>query len=247
MRIISVLVLFFLAGILIIICAGSHEEPDRDSDNKTGLITLTGPSEEVTIGDRISLSGRIDDSLYGSSPSDVVILISAPKGSHADTFILATPASNGTFKYSPLADVGGEWGFEALYTGIYSDKVHVFASPGSEPKKTALTLSGWPTYPQIGDTVSFKGRLTDGEGKGIAEKEIVYQLTSNRPGCMGGCGFDESADWYDAGSVGTDINGEYFFSLPVIEKGKVLVATTYEGDEGYSPSTSRTVKISVNE
>lgn len=64
---------------------------------------------------------------------------------------------------------------------------------------------------------------------------------------MGGCGFEDSADWHDAGSIGTDINGEHSFSLPVIERGVVLIATAYEGDEGYSPSISRTVKITVNE
>ena len=62
----------------------------------------------------------IDKSLIGGAPSDVVILISAPEGSLAETFILSSPDQHGMFFYKLPADVGGMWGFEALYNGVYT-------------------------------------------------------------------------------------------------------------------------------
>ena len=241
--------------LLILICAGvllvphTCAYPDGNMENTlpSDLIQLKEVQDEVIIGDRISLSGQIDRSLFGTQPSDVIILINAPSGSHADSFMLAKPASNGTFRYNQVADVGGDWGFEALYTGIYSEKISVLAVPGNEPKKTALTLTGWPTFPKTGDYVSFKGRLTDSEGKGIPHKDILYRLATSPVGCLGGCAFGGMLDWREAGSVSTDINGEYSFSLPVVESGSVQIEAVFSGDDGYSATSSRVLKITVYE
>jgi len=207
-------------------------------------ISLYGDNNIVEIGDKIYLTGKISPNLFGSYPSSIVILVSAPEGSSADTLMLANPSGNGSFSYTQVADVGGDWEFEALYTGIYSDKISISAVPGDEPKKTTLTLSGWPTFPKVGDEVTFKGRLTDGEGKGLGHKKIVYRLASGMGGCMA-CNFAESNSWRDAGVSRTNNNGDYYFNLEVVEKGTVEVETTYEGDEGYSPSTSRILSITV--
>lgn len=248
MHYISSLIFIICMSFAVIVSAGALVEEDAQKREMAGLVTLSLQSDSVEIGDRMYLSGTIDQSLYGTNPSDVVILISSPKGSRADTFMLARPAGNGTFRYNQVADVGGEWGFEALYSGIYSERVNIYAEPGSEPKRTALTMSGWPTFPKIGEHVSFNGRLTDGEGKGIPNKQIVYRLASSPVSCIAGCGFGESmSTWRDAGSATTDINGDYHFSLTVVEKGSVQVEASYTGEEGYSPSSSRILKITVYE
>ena len=240
----------FIIILLLSICIGYPVYADEINGSYQigpGIIALIAEKDTVEIGDKITLSGKIDSSLFGSSPSDVVILISAPKDSSSDTFMLASPLKNGSFRYNQIADVGGDWEFEALYTGIFSDKVTVLSVPGGENKKTALTLSGWPTFPRVGDDVTFKGRLTDGEGRGLANKKIVYQLAPGQSRCLGGCDFDETIPWKDAGWVYSDSNGDYYFSLPVIEKGSVKVETSYEGDGGFSPSSSRTLSITVYE
>jgi hypothetical protein len=247
MQITSFLILLICALFILMQPACATLEEFKETTNPTALVTLEELTDEVIIGDKITLNGRIDHSLYGTNPSDVVILISAPPGSHADAFMLAKPASNGTFQYNQIADVGGDWGFEALYTGVYSEKVSVQAIPGNEPKKTALTLSGWPTFPKTGDYVTFKGRLTDSEGKGIPNKVITYQLASSPVGCLGGCAFGGMLEWREAGSISTDMNGEYSFGLPVVEKGSVQIESVFAGDDGYSPSSSRTLKITVYE
>lgn len=240
-------VLLVCTGLFCFQSVAALQNPVEKMEQSTGLIILEDLENEVIIGDKISLTGQVDRSLFGTQPSDVVILISAPQGSHADTFMLAKPASNGTFRYNQIADVGGDWGFEALYSGVYSEKVSVMAIPGNEPKKTALTLSGWPTFPKVGDSVSFKGRLSDSEGKGISNKGIVYQIASSPVGCMGGCAFGGMMEWREAGSTMTDINGEYSFVLPVVETGTVEIQALFSGDDGYSSTSSRILKITVYE
>lgn len=247
MQIISFLIILVCAGIVLIPTACAFQDTNEENNKLNNLVILKELQDEVIIGDKITLTGQIDNSLYGTSPSDVVILISAPPGSHTDSFMLARPASNGTFRYNQIADVGGDWGFEALYTGVYSEKVSVFAAPGDEPKKTAITISGWPTFPKTGEFVSFKGRLTDSAGKGIPNKAITYQLASSPVGCLGGCAFGGTLEWREAGTVMTDIDGEYSFGLPVVEKGSVQIETVFPGDDGYSAASSRTLKITVYE
>ncbi|MDD3574127.1 MAG: hypothetical protein PHD71_03730 [Methanospirillum sp.] len=247
MNIYYFLIVLVCGGFLLVPGAIAYHDENRDNSLPSDLVMLRTLLDEVIIGDKISLTGQIDQTLFGTQPSDVIILISAPKGSHTDTFMLAKPASNGTFRYNQIADVGGEWNFEALYNGIYSEKVYIPVVPGDEPKKTALTMSGWPTFPKIGDHVSFKGRLTDSEGKGIAFKEVDYRLASSPVGCLGGCAFGGMLEWRNAGSVTTDINGEYFFSLPVVESGSVQIEALFSGDEGYSSTSSRVLKITVYE
>lgn len=247
MQITSFLLILVCAGVILVPHTCAYPDENMEKNLPSDLIQLKELQDEVIIGDRISLSGQVDRSLFGTQPSDVIILITAPSGSHADTFMLAKPASNGTFRYNQVADVGGDWGFEALYTGIYSEKVSVLAVPGNEPKKTAMTLSGWPTFPKTGDYVSFKGRLTDSEGKGIPQKDILYRLASSPVGCLGGCAFGGMLEWREAGSVSTDINGEYSFSLPVVESGSVQIEAVFSGDDGYSATSSRVLKITVYE
>ncbi|HOJ95932.1 MAG TPA: Ig-like domain-containing protein [Methanospirillum sp.] len=247
MHIRSFLIILVWIGLFLIPHGYAYQDETRENTQPSDLIQLKELQDEVIIGDKITLTGQIDRSLFGTQPSDVIILIYAPTGSHADTFMLAKPAPNGSFRYNQIADVGGDWGFEALYTGIYSEKVSVLAVPGNEPKKTALTLSGWPTFPKIGDYVSFKGRLTDSEGKGIPQKEIIYRLASSPVGCLGGCAFGGITEWREAGSVSTDTNGEYSFSLPVVESGSVQIEAVFSGDDGYSAASSNTLKITVYE
>lgn len=234
-------------GFLLLPHVSAYQDDSPDNSIPSDLVILQTPLDEVIIGDKVYLSGQVDRSLFGTQPSDVIILISAPKGSHTDTFMLAKPVSNGSFRYNQVADVGGDWSFEALYNGIYSEKVYISVVPGDEPKKTALTMSGWPTFPKIGDYVSFKGRLTDSEGKGISFKEITYRLASSPVGCLGGCAFGGMLEWRDAGSVTTDINGEYSFSLPVVESGSVQIEAFFPGDEGYSMTSSKALKLTVYE
>jgi len=247
MQITSFLFILVCACIILISHTCAYQVENMENTHPSDLIQLKELQDEVIIGDKITLTGQIDRSLFGTQPSDVIILITAPSGSHADTFMLAKPTSNGTFRYNQIADVGGDWGFEALYTGIYSEKVSVLAVPGNEPKKTALTLSGWPTFPKTGDYVTFKGRLTDSEGKGIPHKEILYKLASSPVGCLGGCAFGGMLEWREAGSVTTDLSGEYSFSLPVVERGTVQIEAVFSGDEGYSATSSRVLKITVYE
>ncbi len=228
-------------------CVSALPDVSDQRNLPSDLIQLEKQQDEVIIGDHITLTGQIDRSLYGTQPSDVIILISAPPGSHANTFMLAKPAPNGTFRYVQIADVGGEWGFEALYSGIYSKKVSVLAIPGDEPKKTALTMSGWPTFPKVGESVTFKGRLTDGEGKGIPHKPIIYRIASSPVGCLGGCAFGGLTEWREAGRVSTDITGEYEFTLTVVETGSVQIEAVFPGDDGYTPSSSQVLKITVYE
>ncbi|NLV25679.1 MAG: hypothetical protein GXY48_00690 [Methanomicrobiales archaeon] len=223
------------------------DEVRQEDEKQNNLVTLMEEMNEVIIGDNISLTGKINSSLYGTSPSDVIILISAPAGSHADSFNLAKTSHNGSFQYNQVADIGGDWNFEALYTGMYSNRVSVAAVPGDEPKKTALTLSGWPTFPKVGDLVTFKGRLSDSEGKGIGLKPVTYRLASSPIGCIGGCAFGGYLEWRDAGTTTTDMSGEYSFTLPVVESGSVQIETIFPGDDGYSSSNSRILKITVYE
>ena len=247
MHIILSLILIICLSLAVMVSAGALVEEGVQQEEMSGLVTLSLQSDSVEIGDRMNITGTIDQSLYGTNPSDVVILISSPKGSRADTFMLARPAGNGTFRYNQVADVGGEWGFEALYSGIYSERVNIYAEPGSEPKRTALTLAGWPTFPKIGEHVSFNGRLTDAEGRGIPNNQVIYRISSSAVGCIAGCGFGESSSaWRDAGTATTDIKGDYYFSLTVVEKGSVQVEASYPGEEGYGPSSSRILKMTVN-
>lgn len=240
------IIILILTGLLSVpVISATYQEGYEGTS--IDLVSLSELDDEVIIGDKILLNGKIDPSLFGTRPSDVVVLISAPTGSHASSFMLAKPALNGTFGYKQVADVGGDWTFEALYSGIYSNKIAISAIPGNEPKKTALTLSGWPTYPRVGDRVSFKGRLTDSEGKGIPFKPVNYRLASSPVGCIGGCAFGGYMEWRDAGTVNTDLSGEYSFSLPVVETGGVQIETVFPGDETYSMTSSRTLKIVVNE
>lgn len=222
-----------------------REKDIEQAHHGNGLVVIDSESNNIKIGDEIQLKGTIDKSLINGAPSDAVILVSAPDGSLADTFVLSSPDKQGAFEYNLPADVGGNWGFEALYTGIYSPKIEVEVVPSAEPGKTTLTLSGWPSYPRVGDEVTFKGRLTDSSGKGVPNREIGYQFASSRQGCVAGCHDSELSDWYQAGTEQTDMGGAYRFSLPVVEEGGVNVRVLFDGDDQYSSSESRVIGITA--
>jgi len=227
------------------IAATGDEEPEEKLLER---VFIQADSDHAEIGDEIHLSGMIDRSLISSSMSDVVILISSPEGSLADTFILSSPDSDGEYEYFIPADVGGIWGFEALYTGVYSPKIEVEVVPAAEPGKTALTFSGWPAYPRVGEEVYFKGRLTDSSGKGIPNREIVYEYTPSTRGCITGCrSIDlDPEEWIAGGKEKTDLSGAYSFSLPVVEQGGVSIRVRFAGDDQYMGCESRVLGISAS-
>ncbi|HWQ66781.1 MAG TPA: hypothetical protein VN372_07910 [Methanospirillum sp.] len=239
--------LLIATGLLVSAGAAGEITSPKQTTLNTGspLVEIKADSDYVEIGDEIHLIGMLDPTLITASRSDAVILISAPEGSLADTFVLSPPNRDGLFKYGLTADVGGRWGFEALYTGIYSGRIEVEAIPSAEAKTTTLTLSGWPAYPKVGEDVSFRGRLTDSTGKGIANREIVYEFATTPIGCIAGCGLPDMVEYRPGGSERTDIGGEYSFILPVIQEGGVKVRTAYAGDEQYTTAESREISITA--
>lgn len=214
------------------------------AESSSYLVNIISDTDSVEIGDEIHLSGKIDRSLLFGGRSDTIILISAPEGSLADTFVLSSPDITGSFDYHLPADVGGIWGFEALYTGIYSQKLQVEAIPSDELHKTTLTLTGWPVYPQVGERVSFKGRLSDASGKGISNCQVNYELTRSQDGCLTDC-MSPHTEWASAGYESTDLSGEFRFTLPIEDEGWVLVRTVFSGDQQYSGSISREIAINA--
>ncbi|PKL60304.1 MAG: hypothetical protein CVV33_03370 [Methanomicrobiales archaeon HGW-Methanomicrobiales-4] len=244
-------ILILLTSIGLLVIAG-HAEDIRIGGNepvKSGseFGNFNSDCDSVEIGDTIHLVGKIDRSLILGSPSDTVILISAPDGSYTDTFVLSSPDLNGAFEYYLPADVLGTWGFEALYGGINSPKVEVETVPSTESGKTTLTLSGWPVYPRIGEEVLFKGRLTDSSGKGISARNISFESASFPQGCDEICISSDPSVWVLSGSVKTNQAGEYGFSLPVIEEGGIHIRVIFHGDDQYSLSESRVIRVSVSD
>lgn len=222
-----------------------REKPNNTTHEGPTQVILDSGSRMVEIGDEILLKGIIDKSLIGGAPSDVVILISAPEGSLADTFILSSPDQHGKFSYKLPADVGGTWGFEALYNGVNSPKIMVDVVPSTKAGKTTLTLSGWPAYPRVGDEVDFKGRLTDSSGKGVSNREIGYQSESsgNRSGPNGSV--PDNSSWDVLGFGQTDQMGEYRFKIPVVQEGVINVRVLFNGDGQYTPSESKIISLIV--
>ncbi len=216
-----------------------YNDITNDSPNQ---VIIDSDSHDVEIGDEIILKGIIDKSLIGGAPSDVVILISAPEGSLAETFILSSPDQHGMFFYKLPADVGGMWGFEALYNGVYSPKIIVDVVPSTKTGKTTLTLSGWPAYPRVGDEVVFKGRLTDSSGKGVPNREIGYQSYSS-DNWSGSNDSNSDIEWDPLGFDQTDEIGEYNFKIPVIQEGGINVRVLFPGDGQYSPSESKVISL----
>ncbi|MDD1728619.1 MAG: hypothetical protein LUQ50_06070 [Methanospirillum sp.] len=237
---------------MVLLGTATFAEDVRDKHNETGqhgdgvmLVVITPESHSTEIGDEIHLKGTIDKSLINGAPSDAIILISAPDGSLADTFVLSSPDQHGGFSYALPADVGGDWGFEALYNGVYSPKAEVDVIPSAKSGKTTLTLSGWPVYPRVGDEVTFKGRLTDSSGKGIPDRKLHYQFVSSDSGCVAECHSSDALNWLQAGVEETDLAGEYSFRLPVVEEGGVYVRVLFDGDEQYIPIMSKVIGITA--
>lgn len=243
-----ILMLIISMGLLVTVIYGQEDGTLNGELKKTDpkLVVIESDSDSVEIGDNIHVSGVIDRSLLGGSPSDTIILISAPDGSLADTFVLSSPDRQGEFDYSIPADVGGVWGFEALYNGINSKKVEVEAFPSDESGKTTLTLSGWPIYPRIGENVTFRGRLTDASGKGVPGREIVYESAPHLSDCNAGCFGDNKTGWDQTGSEQTDISGEYRFTILMEEEGGMNVRAIYPGDQEYRGSGSRAIVITTH-
>ncbi len=245
MEIRTIVVNLFTTGLLLaccVTCMGADLKQAEDSDP----IIIIPESESIEIGEEIVLTGQIDPMMISNSPSSVVILITAPEGSRAETFVLETPDSKGRFKSVHVADVGGDWGFESLYNGLYSDKIEVVAVPSATPTRTSLTLSGWPLYPKVGESVSFRGRLTDATGKGIPHRELIYEVSVVPGGCLGGCGLEDMNEWEPFGEVSTDKKGEFDFSLPVAVQGWVDIRMMFSGDDQYSPAHSKTLHIKAS-
>lgn len=222
---------------------GSHPGPLKKFE--TPLVSIQSESNTVKIGDEIQINGFINPSLFGGSQSDTIILISAPDGSLADSFVLSSPNQHGQFTYSIPADVGGIWGFEALYNGINSERIEIKAEPSGESGRTTLTLTGWPSYPRTGENVTFKGRLTDASGKGISEREVVYETALYRDECISGCIGENIDEWSPEGSVVTDKGGEYQFTMVREGEEGFDVRAVFPGDEEYHSSSSRVIAIKI--
>jgi hypothetical protein len=239
-----------LISIGLLIIAGNAENVRivEKEQVKSGseFISLNSDSASVEIGDAIHLIGSIDTSLIPRSQSDTIILISAPDGSLTETFVLSPPNKNGGFEYYLPADALGNWGFEALYNGKYSSKVEVKAVPSTVSGKTALTISGWPEYPRIGEDVSFKGRLTNSSGKGVSDRNITYEITSFPQGCDETCKKSVPV-WIPSGTEKTNLAGEYTFSLPVTDEGEIHIRVIFDGDDQYSRSESRVIRVTVTD
>lgn len=245
----KILMLLVSTGLLVIAGhaedVGILEQESGSSGSEFGY--FESDFDSVEVGDAIHLVGKIDKSLIRGSPSDTVILISAPDGSFTDTFVLSSPDQNGAFEYYLPADALGTWGFEALYGGINSPKVEVKAIPSDESGKTTLTLSGWPVYPRIGEEVSFKGRLTDASGEGIPDRNISYEVASFPQGYNKSTIPSVPPVWVPSGSVETNQAGEYGFSLPVNEEGGIHIRMVFYGDDTYSRSQSRVIQVTVTD
>ncbi|MFH0966958.1 MAG: hypothetical protein V1862_04655 [Methanobacteriota archaeon] len=244
-------ILMLLMSIGLLVIAG-HAEDVRIGEKESvkpgsEFGNFDSDYDSVEIGDTIHLVGNIDRSLIHGSLSDTVILISAPDGSFTDTFVLSSPDKNGAFEYYLPADALGTWGFEALYGGVNSPKVEVNAVPSVESGKTILTLSGRPVYLRIGDEISFKGRLTDSVGKGISFTNISYEIASFPLKCDETCMSLTPVVWVPAGLVKTDQVGEYLFSFPVNEEGDIHVRVIFKGDDYYTRSESRAIRVSVTD
>ncbi len=198
-------------------------------------VIITSEHNTVEIGEAINITGQIDPSLLGNGSSDLIIMISPPENSQIESFILVKPDENGFFSTPFSADVSGDWGFEALYNGYSSEKHDIIATTAGSITQTQITISGWPTYPKVGEVVALKGRLTNSMGDGINDENMKCEVSLNHD------------DWKQFTDVQTDEKGEFAFEFPVMEKNDMDIKVSFEGNDIYSRTDSNTVAIKITE
>ena len=111
------------------VIAGNTSEPD------TAFIDLTSLKSVVEVGDTILIEGYIVPSLL-SRPGDRVLLqVTSPKESRADTYYQLKTSTEGLFSIELQADAVGDWSFQARYREYASPVVPVKVTPPGKSER----------------------------------------------------------------------------------------------------------------
>ncbi|OQA56899.1 MAG: hypothetical protein BWY45_01637 [Euryarchaeota archaeon ADurb.Bin294] len=220
------------------VIAANTSEPD------TAFMDLTSSKSVVEVGDTILVEGYIVPSLL-SRPGDRVLLqVTSPKESRADTYYQLKTSTEGLFNIEFQVDAIGDWNFQARYSEYASPVVPVKVTPRAKVKETELTISGPFNRVFMGESGQMSGWLRDYEGNGIPYREVWYSFGLPSYSCVL-CEDDARRIWQTLGPVTTDEIGYFEFSFPARDKGTYAVKASFPGDEIFAKAESETVYPNV--
>ncbi len=229
--------LFFVIGML---CICSISAANTSAETDTAFIDVTTSKSVIEVGDTIVVEGYIVPSLL-SRPGDRVLLqVTSPKESRADTYYQLKTNTDGLFNLELPADAIGDWSFIARYNEFASSVVPVKVTPRAKVKETELTISGPFNRVFRGDSGQMSGWLRDNEGNGIPYRQIWYSIGLPSYSCAL-CEDDARRIWQTFGPVTTDEIGYFEFTFPANDNGRYAVKASFPGDEIYGKTESETV------
>ena len=229
--------LIFIIGML---CICSTNAATTSAETDTASIDLTTSKSVVEVGDTIGVEGYIVPSLL-SRPGDRILLqVTSPKESRADTYYQIKTNKDGLFNLELPADAIGDWSFIGRYNEFVSPVVLVKVTPRAKVKETELTISGPFNRVFRGESARMSGWLRDNEGNGIPYRQIWYSFGLPSYSCAL-CEDDARRIWQTLGPVTTDEIGYFEFTFPANDNGRYAIKASFPGDEVYGKTESETV------
>lgn len=239
---------FFRISILLLLfgisCVYSTVAENEIDETESVFIDLISLKPVIEIGDTIFIEGYIVPSLLARPGDKVLLQVTSPKESRADTYYQQKTSTDGIFGMKLQADAIGDWSFQARYSEYASPAAPVKVTPRVKVKETELTISGPFNRVFKGESGQMSGWLRDNEGNGIPYRQVWYSFGLPSYSCVL-CEEDARRIWQTPGPVITDETGYFEFAFPALDKGKYAVKATFFGDEIFGEAESATVYPNV--
>lgn len=231
---------FFIILICILeLCCISIIAETTESDSEQAYIDLTVSSSAVEIGDTFIIEGYIVPSLLTRPGDKILLQVTSPKESRADTYYQIRVGADGIFNLELSADAMGDWSFVSRYESYSSDVVPLTVTGRAKVKETELTISGPYSILHVGDKARLSGWLNDIDGNGVPYRQVWYSFGLPSYSCVL-CDDDGRRIWQTLGPVTTDEIGYFEFAFDIREKGTYAVKASFPGDEIYAAIESET-------
>ncbi|MDX8376436.1 MAG: Ig-like domain-containing protein, partial [Mariprofundales bacterium] len=195
-------------------------------------ITDNAVSNNITIGDNISVSGSIAP--LGMGLPIIQATFTSPAG---DTIVNGTADVNGNFTITRIADITGTWTVQTRYQGnnIYAPTTGLLHAVTVQSATTSLSLNSNTTGAMLGDKVQLSGKFT------------VQTLSALSLANLTGAQILITDPYGNQTALPLVLNstGNFSKNIPLSLEGSWLVQADFAGNGNYLASNSATITINV--
>jgi len=190
--------------------------------NALSTVVTVDPLHNVTPGTATSITGKVTDE-NGKPVAEVPVNVTV--GGSTKT---ATTDKDGNFNVPYTPTTAGDTTVQVSVPATNSTTAQTVTQSMSVNKKTSkLTVNNVASV-NIGQNITVTGTLNDGNGKGIANANVIINIDGK------------------SATVKTNSTGKFIHSVKTTQAGKSIVTVSYAGDKNYEASAAVVKTATVN-